>query len=104
MLNRSQGLRVALLGAFLVLAACGSGGGGQANSTPIKVGITGPFTGSLADPGTDIRNAGELAIDDINKAGGINGRKLQAVAEDDACDAQQGTQAAQKLLNEGIVA
>src|SRR5947209_6419254 len=104
MLNRSQGLRVALLGAFLVLAACGSGGGSQANSTPIKVGITGPFTGSLADPGTDIRNAGELAIDDINKAGGINGRKLQAVAEDDACDAQQGTQAAQKLLNEGIVA
>jgi branched-chain amino acid transport system substrate-binding protein len=105
MVNSSRGLRVALLGAFLVLAACGSGGGGSSNnSTPIKIGITGPFTGSLADPGTDIRNAGELAIADINKAGGINGRQLQAVSEDDACDAQQGTQAAQKLLTEGIVA
>jgi len=104
--NRSQGLRVSVLGAFLVLAACGGGGGAStsSNTTPIKVGITGPFTGSLADPGIDIRNAGQLAIDDINKAGGINGRKLQAVPEDDACDAQQGTQAAQKLLTEGIVA
>ncbi len=103
-MNRSRGLWVSLLGAFLALAACGSGGGNAATSnTPIKVGITGPFTGSLADPGTDIRNAGMLAIDEINAAGGISGRKLQAVAEDDACDAQQGTQAAQKLLNEGIV-
>jgi ABC-type branched-subunit amino acid transport system substrate-binding protein len=103
MVNRSRWLRVALLGAFLVLAACGGVGATQTNNAPIKIGITGPFTGSLADPGTDIRNAGMLAIDDINKAGGVNGRKLSAVSEDDACDAQQGTQAAQKLLTEGIV-
>src|SRR5205807_313108 len=70
----------------------------------IKVGITGPFTGAYADPGTAIRNAGELAIADINAAGGINGRMLQGVPEDDACDAQQGTQAAEKLLTQGIIA
>lgn len=90
-------------GAALLIGACGSsstaGGGGI-----IKVGITGPFTGPYADPGTAIKNAGELAIEDINNAGGINGAKLQAVSEDDACDAQQGTQAAEKLLTEGIVA
>jgi len=89
--------------AVLVIGACGSsssaGGGGV-----IKVGITGPFTGAYADPGSAIRNAGELAIEDINASGGINGRQLQAVAEDDACDAQQGTQAAEKLLTEGIIA
>ena len=89
--------------ALLVIGACGSystaGGGGV-----IKVGITGPFTGPYADPGSAIRNAGELAIEDINAAGGINGRMLQAVAQDDACDAQQGTQAAEKLLTLGIVA
>jgi branched-chain amino acid transport system substrate-binding protein len=101
----SRGLRTVLLGALLVLAACGPGAGGtQQNQGPIKVGITGPFTGSLSDPGVDIRQAGELAIDDINKAGGVNGRKLQAVPEDDACDPQQGTQAAQKLITQGIVA
>lgn len=98
-------LLVTSLAAFavLVIGACGSsssaGGGGV-----IKVGITGPFTGPYADPGSAIRNAGMLAIDDINASGGINGRQLQAVPEDDACDAQQGTQAAEKLLTEGIIA
>lgn len=87
----------------LLLAACGSTPS-AGPSSPIKVGITGPFTGPYADPGSAIRNAGELAIDDINAAGGINGRKLEAVAQDDACDAQQGTQAAEKLLTQGIVA
>src|SRR5438876_9171387 len=89
--------------AVLIIGACGSsstsGGGGV-----IKVGITGPFTGPYADPGIAIRNAGELAISDINAAGGINGRKLQGFSEDDACDAQQGTQAASKLLTQGIIA
>jgi ABC-type branched-subunit amino acid transport system substrate-binding protein len=100
--RRLLGTSLAAL-AVLVIGACGStsaaGGGGV-----IKVGITGPFTGPYADPGSAIRNAGELAIEDINSAGGINGRMLQAVAEDDACDAQQGTQAAEKLLTEGIIA
>jgi branched-chain amino acid transport system substrate-binding protein len=91
-------------GAAMLLAACGSGTSGTSNTSPILVGITGPFTGAYADPGIAIRNAGELAISDINAAGGINGRKLQAVSEDDACDAQQGTQAAEKLLTEKIVA
>src|SRR2546423_7036755 len=90
-------------GAAMLLGACG-GGTGNTNTSPILVGITGPFTGAYADPGIAIRNAGELAISDINAAGGINGRKLQAVPEGDACDAQQGTHAAEKLLTEKIVA
>jgi ABC-type branched-subunit amino acid transport system substrate-binding protein len=87
----------------LLLAACGTSTS-NSPTAPINVGITGPFSGPYADPGSAIRNAGQLAIDDINAAGGINGRKLQALPEDDACDAQTGVQAAQKLLNEGIVA
>jgi branched-chain amino acid transport system substrate-binding protein len=87
----------------LLIAACGSGSN-AGDSGPIKVGITGPFTGAYADPGIAIRNAGELAIADINAAGGISGRKLEAVTADDACDAQQGVQAAQKLLTQKIIA
>jgi len=87
----------------LLLAACGTSNS-NSSSSPINVGITGPFSGPYADPGSAIRNAGQLAIDDINAAGGINGRKLQALPEDDTCDAQTGVQAAQKLLNESIVA
>ncbi len=93
---------LASCGALLV-AACGTSSNNSPTS-PISVGITGPFSGPYADPGSAIRNAGQLAIDDINAAGGISGRKLQAVPEDDACDAQTGVQAAQKLLNESIIA
>src|SRR6266581_4723587 len=88
----------------LLIAACGSGSNNAGETGPIKVGITGPFTGAYADPGIAIRNAGELAIADINAAGGINGRKLEAANADDACDAQQGVQAAQKLLTQKIIA
>jgi branched-chain amino acid transport system substrate-binding protein len=88
----------------LLLAACGGASTSQSSAAPIKVGITGPFTGPYADPGIAIENAGLLAIHDINAAGGIEGRKLQGIPEDDACDAQQGVQAAEKLLTEGIVA
>jgi len=87
----------------LLIAACGTGSN-TGNTGPINVGITGPFTGPYADPGIAIRNAGELAIADINAAGGINGRQLKAFNADDACDAQQGVQAAQKLLTQKIIA
>src|SRR5438128_4165352 len=86
----------------LLIGACGSSS--SAGGGVIKVGITGPFTGAYADPGTAIRNAGELARAESNASGGMNARMLQGVAEDDACDAQQGTQAAEKLLTQGIVA
>lgn len=97
-----------LWGSMVALAAlavaCGGGtGGGSSNSGPIKVGITGPFTGAYADPGIAIRNAGQLAADDINASGGINGRKIEIVPADDACDAQQGVQAVEKLLTQGII-
>src|SRR2546427_106441 len=88
----------------LLIAACGSGSSNTGDTGPINVGITGPFTGPYADPGIAIRNAGELAIADINAAGGINGRQLKAFNADDACDAQQGVQAAQKLLTQKIIA
>src|SRR2546430_8509476 len=88
----------------LLIAACGSRSTNASNAGPINVGITGPFTGPYADPGIAIRNAGELAIADINAAGGVNGRQLKAFNADDACDAQQGVQAAQKLLTQKIIA
>ncbi len=104
MLKRHMvGVSLVGLGA-LALMACGTSGGSNQGGGPIKIGITGPFTGPYADPGIAIRNAGQLAVDEVNKAGGVNGRQLQIFAEDDACDAQQGTQAAQKLLTNGIVA
>ncbi|TMC38850.1 MAG: amino acid ABC transporter substrate-binding protein, partial [Chloroflexi bacterium] len=75
--RRFMAASLAACGALLI-AACGSGSNNAGETGPINVGITGPFTGPYADPGIAIRNAGELAISDINAAGGINGRQLKA--------------------------
>src|SRR5436305_15352542 len=95
-IRRFLAASLAACGARL-LAACGSGSNNAGETGPIDVGITGPFTGPYADPGIAIRNAGELAIAAINTAGGVNGRQPKALNADDACDAQPGVQAAQKL-------
>src|SRR5947208_16373860 len=88
--------------AVLIIGACGSsstsGGGGV-----IKVGITGSVTGPYADPGTAIRNAGELPIQDINASRRAAGRIPQAVAHVDTCDAHQRTQRPEKQLTLGTV-
>jgi branched-chain amino acid transport system substrate-binding protein len=87
------------------LAACGSGSGGSSgDSGNIKIGVPVPLTGDSASAGQDIRAAARVAADEVNAAGGVNGRKIQLVEADDACTAQQGAQAAQKLLNSGVVA
>lgn len=87
----------------LSLAGCGksdSGGDGG----PIKIGVPAPLSGDSASAGQDIVAAAKVAASEINDAGGVKGRKIEIVAEDDACSAQQGAQAAQKLVNSGVVA
>lgn len=106
---RDRGRRFRMLtaaGAGLLLvplaAACGSGGSG--GSGAIKIGVPAPLSGDSASAGQDILAAAKVAADEINKAGGVDGRKVQIVEADDQCSAQQGAQAAQKLLNSGVVA
>lgn len=104
----------AALSLALVAAGCGtqqggntasSGQGGQAASGDvIKVGLPLPMTGSEATYGKDMENAIKLAVDEINAKGGVNGKKITTVTGDDACDPQQATAAANKLVSEGVVA
>src|SRR2546430_13835801 len=94
--RRFMAASLAACGALLIVA-CGSGSN-AGDSGPIKVGITGPFTGAYADPGIAIRNAGELAIADINTAGGISGRKLEAGNPRDALPAPPGRPGGQEPL------
>ena len=57
-----------------VLASCGSTETNYAeNNTKIKVGVSGPLTGGAAMYGIAVKNSAEMAINEINKAGGING-------------------------------
>ena len=66
---------------------------------PIKIGITGPFTGGSSSMGVSMRDGVKLAIEEINKAGGVLGRPLQGVERDDEARNELGVQIAQELIN-----
>lgn len=96
-----------LFSAALVLTGCSgglaSGGGDEASSDgPIKLGMLAPFSGSEAAFGDYMKFGAQLAIDEVNADGGVDGRDLELVTEDDACDATAAVAAAQKLVTAGV--
>lgn len=74
--------------------------------TVVKIGSSAPLTGGIAHIGQDLVDGARLAVEEINKAGlTINGEKvtIELLVQDDAADPRQGTQAAQKLVDDGVV-
>lgn len=59
----------------------------------LKIGGIGPTTGGAAVYGTAVMNAAQIAVDEINAAGGVNGMKLELKFEDDECDAEKSVNA-----------
>lgn len=57
----------------------------------IRIGGSFALTGPIPDPGKDIRQAAEVAVDDLNEMGGVEGFLFELVAEDGACSGDQGT-------------
>lgn len=89
-----------LLSVGTALAIMGSVAAAQAET--LKIALAGPATGPVAQYG-DMQKIGAMAaIDDINKAGGVNGMKLEGVIYDDACDPKQAVAVANKIVNDGI--
>ncbi|MFZ6675947.1 ABC transporter substrate-binding protein [Undibacterium sp. Xuan67W] len=66
---------------------------------PIKIGVTGPFTGGSAPMGVSMRDGVKLAVTEINAAGGVLGRPFQLVERDDEAKNERGVQVAQELIN-----
>ncbi len=65
----------------------------------IKIGFIAPLSGDLAFLGNNMQKAVELAKDQINEKGGINGKKIKVIYEDGKCDGKEAVSAAQKLIN-----
>lgn len=79
----------------------------DASPTVVLIGHAAPLTGQLANMGKDSENAARLAIDEINSQHPVIGGKpvrLQLDSQDDAADPRTGTQVAQKLVDDGVVA
>ena len=62
----------------------------------VTISVSGPFTGSLASFGAQLKTGAEAAMKDINAAGGVNGSMLKVVYGDDACDPKQAVAVANK--------
>ncbi|HQU05123.1 MAG TPA: branched-chain amino acid ABC transporter substrate-binding protein, partial [Acidocella sp.] len=69
----------------------------------IKVGVAGPLTGSNAAFGVQLKSGFDQAIADINAKGGVLGKQLVPVVQDDACDPKQAVTAANQLVSAGVV-
>jgi branched-chain amino acid transport system substrate-binding protein len=95
-MTRFAGLLFALA-ASLSLASCG--GGSESDTTPIAV--VGPMTGQYATFGAQMKNGSEMAVHDINEAGGVLGKKIELALGDDACDPKQAVAVANQMTGNG---
>lgn len=83
------------------MAGCQSGGS-SASGDKIIIGGIGPLTGDAASYGISVKNGCQIAIDEINAAGGVNGKQLELLFEDDVCDEEKSISAYNKLMDSGI--
>lgn len=94
MLNTSR-----LISGFLAIVLCLASVSVRAD---IPVALIGPFSGSNAVFGDQLRRGAQQAVADINKAGGVLGQPLVLKEYDDACDPKQAVAAANKIAADGI--
>ncbi|MBE7064169.1 MAG: amino acid ABC transporter substrate-binding protein, partial [Ruminococcaceae bacterium] len=85
-----------------LLAGCGSKSGYTDNNTEFVIGVSGPLTGSAAIYGTAVANAAQIAVDEINAAGGLNGVKFKFIAMDDKHDATLVSGNYSAMLEQGM--
>lgn len=91
MKNMKKVLSLALTAVLAVsLTACG---GNNEDATTFRIGGIGPTTGGAAIYGTAVMNAAQLAVDEINAAGGVNGYELELNFQDDEHDAEKSVNA-----------
>lgn len=115
--GRAGSLTIALLGAML-LGGCQGGGSTEqtktpgtsetsgtasSSSEPIVIAVAAPFTGNSSEYGVKMRMGAELARDQINAAGGINGRQVELKTGDDAGNPAEAQNVATKIATDPAV-
>ncbi len=95
-------MALVLVMALALFAGCGGSGGG-ANDV-IKVGWLGPLTGNVAQYGQAVKNGVDLYVEQLNAAGGINGKKIELVSYDEEGDATKAVTGYNSVMDQGVVA
>lgn len=85
-----------------LFAGCSGSKNYTANNTEFVIGVSGPLTGDAAIYGTAVANSAQMAVDEINAAGGLNGVKFKLVAMDDKHDATYVSGNYSAMLEQGM--
>ena len=91
-----------VIGTIGVLSACSQTPAGSDSSEPITIGVVGPQTGPLAEIGENQVAGAEVAIEQINAAGGILGRQVELSNADEQTTPETSTAAVRNLANSGV--
>jgi branched-chain amino acid transport system substrate-binding protein len=94
---RGKVLGIVILGSIIV--ALGAGGANAAEEGPVRFGSLVMLTGFLATPGLDMQRGEEIAVEEINQAGGVLGRKLELIYEDTETTSEKAVEGAHKLID-----
>lgn len=87
-----------------LLAGCARQGGQRPAEQPLKIGLVAPITGSIATFGKSTRQGAALVFDRVNDQGGLLGRRIQVIVEDDAGKPEEAANVFTKLVNRDRVA
>ena len=94
-------LALSLVLAFTSLVGCGNTGY-TADNTEYVIGISGPLTGPAAVYGTAVKNSIDMAVAEINEAGGLNGVNFKVIATDDTHDATKVPTNYASMMEQGM--
>ena len=95
-------LVVSIFSSFACVQKGGTGPGANTSDT-IKVGLYGDLTGATSSFGQSTKNGVELAVEEINAAGGVNGKKIVIISEDDQGRPEQAKTVVSKLISQDKV-
>ncbi|WIM98622.1 branched-chain amino acid ABC transporter substrate-binding protein [Actinoplanes oblitus] len=98
-------LTVVVLAGAAALGGCGGGDAGTSTAevpAAIRLGALVPLSGTNAQSGREMRDAAQMAVDEVNAAGGVLGRKVELLVLDDACDPGTAVVKANDLVAQDI--
>lgn len=97
-----KSLSLVLISGLLVglLGGCASGSGSKADNDTIRIGLAAPISGTQAQYGQAFKNGAELAAAQVNEAGGIDGKKVEIVVQDDKGDSNEAVNVANKFVSD----
>lgn len=97
-ISMNKQLTTAIVAVLMVLTFIGSG----IAADTIKIGVAGAHSGDLASYGLPIVKAAKLVVEEVNAKGGILGKQVEVIAEDDVCKPEVATNTATKLATAGV--